>query len=110
MRKANFMFIEAEIVRLNSSQKYSTHAHNWMSDFTREEYNRLQGLKDVPPPDLSKFPTYKGSGANQMPMDLNWCATSGTCEPIYNQGLCGSCYAFAATAAMASNMVIKENE
>ena len=71
MRKANFMFIEAEIIRLNSSQKYSTHSHNFMSDFTREEYNRLQGLKDVPPPDLLKFPTYIGSSANQMPMDLN---------------------------------------
>jgi hypothetical protein len=64
MRKANFMFTEAEIVRLNSSQKFSTHAHNFMSDFTSEEYNRLLGLKDIPPPDLSKFPTYRGSSAN----------------------------------------------
>jgi hypothetical protein len=39
--------MEAEIIRHNATQKSSVHGHNFLSDFTAEEYSRMLGLKNV---------------------------------------------------------------
>lgn len=76
-----------------------------MSDFTREEYQKLLGLKNVALPERSNAikkdfadGVIEGVG---IPTSNNWCA-SGYCNPIKNQGSCGSCWAFSANASMES--------
>lgn len=50
MRKANFLFMDVEIARLNAEQTDSVHGHNYLSDWTRQEYEGLLGLKDAGAP------------------------------------------------------------
>jgi hypothetical protein len=39
MRKSNFLFMDAEIARLNARvNATSVHGHNYLSDYTRAEY------------------------------------------------------------------------
>ena len=40
MRKSNFLFMDAEIAKLNTmANATSVHGHNYLSDYTRAEYN-----------------------------------------------------------------------
>jgi hypothetical protein len=47
LRFERFRAMEAEIIRHNATQKSSVHGHNFLSDFTAEEYSRMLGLKNV---------------------------------------------------------------
>ena len=47
MRQSNFLFMDAEIVRLNQNST-SVHGHNFLSDWTHDEYVKLLGLKTKP--------------------------------------------------------------
>ena len=38
MRKANYLYMDAEIVKINQSNSTWTAGHNFMSDYSREEY------------------------------------------------------------------------
>ena len=49
MRQANFFNMDKEIERLNQNST-SVHGHNFLSDWTREEYQMLLGLKNMPKP------------------------------------------------------------
>ena len=83
MRKENFMFMDAEIVRHNREQTTSTHGHNFMSDWTREEYQKLLGLKNQPLPQRNG-PVFTGEGLT-APTSVNW-VTAGKVNAIKNQG------------------------
>jgi len=49
MRQAIFLDLDKEIEHLNQNST-SVHGHNYLSDWTREEYQRLQGLRNMPKP------------------------------------------------------------
>ncbi len=49
MRQAIFLNMDKEIERLNQNST-SVHGHNFLSDWTREEYQMLLGLKNMPKP------------------------------------------------------------
>ena len=51
MRKDIFVALDAEIVRLNQSNLTSRHGHNKFSDYTREEYHAMLGLRNMPKPE-----------------------------------------------------------
>mgnify|MGYP003353694219 CR=1 FL=1 len=51
MRKANYDFIDSEISHLNRSNGTSVHGHNKFSDYTREEYRAMLGLRNMPKPE-----------------------------------------------------------
>ena len=102
MRKSNFLFMDAEIARLNQEiNATSVHGHNHLSDLTRQEYQALLGLKNMPLPDRTGRPIMETSNLVGLPTSVNW-VTAGKVNAIKNQGSCGSCWSFSANASTES--------
>jgi C1A family cysteine protease len=83
------------------------HGHNYLSDWSPEEYDKLQGLKNMPLPDVSDIEyhevTHEGLGA---PTSWDWRA-QGAVTPVKNQQSCGSCYGYAAAEVIESDHKIR---
>ncbi len=102
MRKSNFLFMDAEIAKLNTMvNATSVHGHNYLSDFTRAEYQNLLGLKNMPKPDRTNRPKLEAANVVGLPTSVNW-VTAGKVNAIKNQANCGSCWSFSANAALES--------
>ena len=113
MRFENFMAIDAEIEAINHPDSGETHtaAHNKFSDYTREEYRAMLGLKGMTPP-------AKSNNVHEAPEDfeplpngqtVNW-VTKGNVWGVKDQGGCGSCWSFSTTASVQSAWSIKHGQ
>ena len=83
LRKANYMAMDAEIIRINQSQATHVAGHNHLSDWTREEYQNLLGLKNQPKPDRSNRPVHQINNNLTAPTSVNW-VTAGKVNPVKN--------------------------
>ena len=63
-RKENFKFIHEEIKRFNQEESTSVHGHNFMSDWTREEYQKMLGLNGMKLKDNERPAYWTGSAEN----------------------------------------------
>jgi C1A family cysteine protease len=79
-----------------------------MSDWTEEEYSRLQGTKELP----LLVPTTATQNLmvdSDVADSIDW-VQAGKVGAIKNQGTCKSCYAFAAAATVESSHAIATGE
>jgi len=90
---------------------------NKFSDLSSEEFAGKYLMKQV---DFGKFPKLPAKdfsaktasknvqGCSPDPTNYNW-YSCGACTPIYNQGQCGSCWAFSATETIESYFFLAGN-
>jgi C1A family cysteine protease len=99
----------ADLERLNPNARFGM---NQFSDLSHEEFSSkylmsVDFSKYVAPKplDLTLEQHAKVEGCSPDPTNFDWFAC-GACTPIYNQGQCGSCWAFSATETIESYLFL----
>ena len=108
-RKEIFAETTRQIAALNHENATSTHGHNKFSDWTREEYEGLMGLKDMPMEQQNAPMHAAPQGYQPQVNGVDW-VSAGWTTPVKNQEQCGSCYAFSATEELESVWAITAND
>ena len=96
-----------KIAEERNAQDTATHGVTQFSDWTHEEFMKLNGAI-VPQEDDSHIPTLNTGKAPQGSKD--WRDEAGVMTPIKDQGSCGSCWAFAAAETQESVWKLQKGE
>jgi C1A family cysteine protease len=116
-RLGNYQANMQEAARLNLQNPKARFGPTKFSDLSKEEFAHLYLTARVPA--MTEMPEAKNFSVPQKPHDMfasgrlgapdptnfDWGST-GVITPVYNQGQCGSCWAFSATETIESYFVI----
>jgi C1A family cysteine protease len=97
-----FSETDASLTKINARQSSFEVAHNKFSTMTKEERRRHLGKKTNVP----SFAQEVMLPTSNLSSSVDWRA-KGAVNPVQDQGQCGSCWAFSATAAMEGAHFIK---
>jgi len=105
-RLAEFTAKDAEYKMINADETNTfTVGHNYMSSWTKAEYKKMLGYTGPKSVDTNAT-LFKGVPTTE---GKDW-RTEGAVNAPKNQGMCGSCWAFSAAAAMEGRDFIKNGE
>ena len=104
-REQIFAQKDAEIKEINANPENTfTVGHNMFSTWTHDEYKPLLGFKAPQNLDTENVTILDDSN---LADSVDW-RTKGAVNPVKNQGQCGSCWAFSATAAIEGHKFIQD--
>jgi C1A family cysteine protease len=102
-----FKKADEDITKINTEEKNFVVGHNQFSTWTKEEFNKLLGTRTDANPvfnlteeEMARYETFDG------PNGTDW-RDDGVLNPVQNQGQCGSCWAFSATAVIEAHHAIQ---
>jgi C1A family cysteine protease len=98
-RLALFAEKHAAIAEENATNGSFQLGHNQFSDWTQEEYKRLLGFKRPRNHLVKATKNDTVLPTEGLPASIDW-REKGAVNAVKNQGQCGSCWAFSATAAI----------
>jgi C1A family cysteine protease len=98
-----FQESKARVAKLNALNGEPAFGITWMSDRRPEEKHK-RGLRK-PEGFVATAPVRVQNGAPRAPASINWRETKAV-TAIKNQGQCGSCWAFSATEAVESQLIL----
>jgi len=106
-RQDIFLKKDAENKLINADPANTfTVGHNFMSTWTDAEYKRMLGYKA--PKNVTEMEPTVLDTVN-IPASVDW-RNKGAVDAVKNQGQCGSCWAFSATAAIEGHHAIQQGQ
>jgi len=94
-----------EYINMRNSENLTfTLGVNQFTDLTNDEFRALLGRRSSDPLPIAT----QQADTSDLPNDVDW-RTKGAVQKVKNQGSCGSCWAFSATAAIESINFIVNN-
>jgi C1A family cysteine protease len=93
--------------KLNAADPHAEYGVTKFSDLTREEFKKNYLISNFTSPkkEGKPYPTLNFNSNISLPEEYDW-RSRGVITPVYNQGSCGSCWAFSTTENIESMWAI----